>query len=77
MLAHEFVKSHAAKVGDVMTRRVVTASADTPLADVARLLERNGIKRVPVVAGRKVVGIVSRANLLQALAAQPKPAAAA
>jgi osmotically-inducible protein OsmY len=43
-----------------------------PVADVADLLERNAIKRVPIVEGRKVVGIVSRANLLQALAALRK-----
>lgn len=67
-LASEFVKSHSRKVSDVMTRRVVTAAPDTPLDEVAGLLERNAIKRVPIVKDKKVVGIVSRANLLQALA---------
>jgi CBS domain-containing protein len=67
-LANEFVKSHSRKVSDVMTRRVVTAAPDTPLDEVAGLLERNAIKRVPIVKDKKVVGIVSRANLLQALA---------
>jgi CBS domain-containing protein len=69
-LAEEYVKSHARKVADVMTREVITATPDTPLREIAALLERNGIKRVPIVKNRKIVGIVSRANLVQALVAQ-------
>ena len=53
-------------------RDVITAKPDTPLGDVARLLERNRIKRVPIVEGAKLVGIVSRANILQALASAAK-----
>lgn len=68
-LAGEYVKSHANRVADVMTRKVVTAAPDAELGEIANLLERNGIKRVPIVDGGKVVGIVSRANLVQALAA--------
>ena len=68
-LAHEFVQSHATKVSDVMSRDVITASPDASVGDIASLLEKNGIKRVPIVKDDKVVGIVSRANLLQALAA--------
>jgi CBS domain-containing protein len=67
-LANEYVKAHARKVADVMTRNVITASPDTPLHEIARLLERHSIKRVPIVKDGKLVGIVSRANLLQALA---------
>lgn len=67
-LAKEFVKSHAKRVADVMTRQVVTAAPETPLRDIANLMEKHGIKRVPIVEDDKVVGIVSRANLLQALA---------
>jgi CBS domain-containing protein len=67
-LASEYIKSHSRKVVDVMTRRVVTATPDTPIGDIATLLEKHSIKRVPIVADGKVVGIVSRANLLQALA---------
>lgn len=66
-MAQDFVKSHARKAGDVMTRQVVTVKPDTPLSDVSALLEKHKIKRVPVVDGGKVVGIVSRANLLKAL----------
>lgn len=72
VLATEFVKEHSRKVADVMTRRVVTATPDTPLWAVANLLEKNAIKRVPIVQDGKVVGIVSRANLLQALASFSK-----
>jgi len=72
-LAAEYVKSHSRKVSDLMSRDVITASPDTPLRDVAGLLEKNGIKRVPIIADGKLVGIVSRANLVQALAVQKKP----
>ena len=68
VLAAEYVREHSRKVTDVMTRKVMTAAPETPLHDIATLLEKNGIKRVPIVKGDKVVGIVSRANLLQALA---------
>lgn len=67
-LAIEYVKSHGRRVKDIMTRKVVTAGPATSLRDIAALLEKNRIKRVPIVASGKVVGIVSRANLVQALA---------
>src|SRR6516162_6520503 len=47
VLAAEYVKEHSRKVADVMTRDVITAAPDTPLRDVANLLEKNSIKRVP------------------------------
>ena len=78
-LAAEFVKAHGLKASDVMTRNVITAAPDTPIARIADMLERNRIKRVPIVEGGRIVGIVSRANLLQALAsarpAQPQASA--
>jgi CBS-domain-containing membrane protein len=67
-LAKEFVKSHAKRVSDVMTRDVIVAGPETSLREIANLMEKHGIKRVPIVDNGKVVGIVSRANLLQALA---------
>jgi CBS domain-containing protein len=67
-LQDEYVKSHSRKVTDIMTSDVLTVSPDTPLGDIASVLEKNGIKRVPVVTDGKLVGIVSRANLLQAIA---------
>jgi CBS-domain-containing membrane protein len=66
-LAHDFLKSHAVKAADVMTKRVITADPALPLGEVAALLEKHRIKRVPIVERGKLVGIVSRANLLQAL----------
>ena len=51
-----------------MTRNVIAVTGDTPLQDVVRIMERRRIKRVPVVSDGKIVGIVSRANLVQALA---------
>ncbi|MFO1185718.1 MAG: CBS domain-containing protein [Bauldia sp.] len=67
--AKEFVKANSQRVADVMTRKVVTIGPDTPIAEIATLLESHQIKRVPVVDGGRVVGIVSRANLIQALGA--------
>jgi len=71
-LAAEFIKEHSRNVTDVMSRDVITAAPDTPLSKIASLLEKNAIKRVPIVEGGKLVGIVSRANLLQALASLSK-----
>jgi CBS-domain-containing membrane protein len=71
-LAREYVKSHGRKAKDVMTRDVTTVSPSTELADIANLLETRGIKRVPVVKDGKLVGIVTRANLIRALASAPK-----
>jgi CBS domain-containing protein len=67
-LAKEFTKSHAEQVRDLMTRDVVTVGEETPLAEVADILERKRIKRVPVMRGRRLVGIVSRADLIRGLA---------
>jgi len=66
--AIDFVKSHARKAKDVMTRDIVSAGPDTPVQEIANLLERYGIKRVPIIKNGQVIGIVSRANLVQALA---------
>ncbi|TMJ57631.1 MAG: CBS domain-containing protein [Alphaproteobacteria bacterium] len=67
-LATEFAKSHGKKVGEVMATAVISVSEDAPLSEIAAVLERNRIKRVPVVKDGKLLGIVSRANLIQALA---------
>jgi CBS domain-containing protein len=55
--------------GDVMSAPIVTVGEDTELAEVARLLAQHHIKRVPVVKQGRVVGIVSRADLLRTLTA--------
>lgn len=67
--AREYVKSHGRLARDVMTREVVTVKEDTPLEAVATLLEMHRIKRAPVLRSGKVVGIVSRADLLHGLVA--------
>jgi CBS domain-containing protein len=67
-LAEEYVKSHSGKVKDVMSRDVISVTDETLVADIAILLEANRIKRVPVLRDGKLVGIVSRANLVRALA---------
>jgi signal-transduction protein with cAMP-binding, CBS, and nucleotidyltransferase domain len=69
-LAAEYVKAHARKVGDIMAHDVSTAAPDTPLDEIATLMERKSIKRVPIVNNGQLVGIVSRANLVQAVASR-------
>jgi CBS domain-containing protein len=66
-LAQEFIKSHARKAADLMSHPVISVRPDTPLDELAALLDKHRIKRVPVVQDGKLVGIVSRANLIQAL----------
>jgi CBS domain-containing protein len=77
-MADEYVHTHARKVDDVMTREPITVTEDASLDEVVRIMERKRIKRLPVMRGKEVVGIVSRANLLHALAslgaAAPPPA---
>jgi CBS domain-containing protein len=67
-LAEEYVRSRSRTVEDVMTQPVHTIDEDTPLSDIVELMERHRIKRLPVLRNGKLVGIVSRANLLHALA---------
>jgi CBS domain-containing protein len=67
-IAHDYVRSHARRVGDVMTQNVMTVSPDDTVADIAALLEEKRIKRVPVCRDGRVVGIVSRADLLHGIA---------
>jgi CBS domain-containing protein len=67
-LSRDYVHAHGRRVDEVMTPEVVTAAPETPLEAVVTLMERHGIKRLPVVAGNRLVGIVSRANLLHLLA---------
>jgi CBS domain-containing protein len=73
-LAAEFAKSHGQRAAEVMSRKLVTVGEDTPVTKIAELLETHRIKRVPVVRNGRLVGIVSRANLLRALAAKPATA---
>jgi len=67
-LAGEYVKSHSGSVKDVMKCDVISVTEETTVADIAILLETNRIKRVLVLRDDRLVGIVSRANLVRALA---------
>ena len=76
--AADYLKTHGVAVGDVMTSQVVSVRRTTPLREVARLLEKHRIKRVPVLEAGRLVGIVSRADLVRRLATAPvRPKAAA
>jgi CBS domain-containing protein len=75
-LAQDYIKSHAPKVRDVMSSPVISVTEETPLAALAALLSRHGIKRVPVLRDGTVVGVVSRADLVKALARQSGESAA-
>ncbi len=67
--AKEYVRSHGLTAEDVMTRSVISASEETTLEEIATLLEKHRIKRVPILRDGRLVGIVSRANLLHGLVA--------
>jgi CBS domain-containing protein len=66
--AKDYVRNDGQKVSEIMTPDPVTILEDTTLQDIVGLMEQRGVKRLPVVRGDKIVGIVSRANLLQAVA---------
>lgn len=61
-------KGKEGKVEDIMTREVVSVTEDTPVEEIARILSDKGIKRVPVLREGKLVGIVSRADIVRAFA---------
>jgi CBS domain-containing protein len=77
-LATEYVHAAGRKVNEIMTPDPLTVPPDTPLEQIVKVMERRRIKRLPVVEDDKLVGIVSRANLLHVLATlarQAKPGA--
>ncbi len=65
--AADFTRANGRHVHDVMTEDVLSIAQDAPLEDVVATMEKNRIKRLPVTADGKVVGVVSRADLLRAL----------
>ncbi|HEY0419649.1 MAG TPA: CBS domain-containing protein, partial [Acetobacteraceae bacterium] len=67
-LAGDYVREHGTMAQDLMTRDVIAVQRDTDLAEIADLMESRCIKRVPVLDGGRLVGIISRSNLLRALA---------
>ena len=66
--AQEYVLTHGLKVREVMTGEVITTSPDAPLAEIVDIMESHQVKRLPVLQNQRLVGIVSRADLLRALA---------
>jgi CBS domain-containing protein len=64
----EYIRSHARLAKDIMTESVITVDEKTPISKIAMIFETRGIKRVPVLRDDQLVGVVSRANLVQALA---------
>jgi CBS domain-containing protein len=67
-VASDFVHERGRKVGEIMTPEPFTVTEDATLEDIVELMERNNVKRLPVVRGDRLVGIVTRSNLLQAVA---------
>ena len=68
--AGDYVRSHAVRASDVMTREVFSAEADVELAEIVALMERRTVKRVQIVRGSELVGIVSRADVVRAVVAK-------
>jgi CBS-domain-containing membrane protein len=68
--AADYVRTHGVAAGDVMTTNIVSVVETTPIEDIAETLESHRIKRVPVLRAGKLVGIVSRADLLRGLASR-------
>jgi len=64
----EYAKSHGLQARDLMTRDVISIGADTPIDEIVALLEERKVKRVPVMRGAEVIGIVSRADVVRAVA---------
>jgi len=71
-----YVRDHSWCVQDVMTPRVIAVDEDTPLYRIAEIMEESKFRRVPVTRAGKLVGIVSRADLLHAIVAAPEDRAA-
>jgi CBS domain-containing protein len=67
--AHDYVETHSRIVGDIMTTAVVSVDEAAPLSEVVSVMQGRHVKRVPVLAGSTLVGMVSRVDLLRALAA--------
>jgi CBS domain-containing protein len=66
--ATDFVHEHGRKVAEIMTNAPLTIAEDTELEKIVQLMEQHNVKRLPVMRGDQIVGIVSRANLLRAVA---------
>jgi CBS domain-containing protein len=70
--ATDFVRERGRRIEDVMTSDPITVEEETPLEDLVHLMEKNDVKRLPVMRGKTLVGIVTRSNLLQAVASMAR-----
>lgn len=68
-LAESYAHTHGRRIGEIMTKKIVTIGEDANLSEAVDLMLRYGVKRLPVLRGEQVVGIISRADLLKALVA--------
>jgi CBS domain-containing protein len=66
-VARDYVRAHGLSVREVMSADVISTSPDTPLSAVAEIMEAQQVKRLPVMLNGRLVGIVSRADLVRAL----------
>lgn len=67
-IAADFVHAHGRKIGDIMTPDPVTVTEDTPLDQIVQIMESRNVKRIPVVRGDRLVGIVTRSDFLATVA---------
>jgi len=72
-VAVDFARSHGRKVGEVMTQNPLTIGEDTPLADIVAIMEAHNVKRLPVMRGDSLVGMVTRTDFLPAVARLARP----
>ena len=73
-VASEYTHSHGNKVSEVMTTELQTVDENAGLEDIVELMERHRIKRVPVMCGNEVVGIITRSNLMRAMVSMARVA---
>ncbi len=64
----DIIGKRGKQVESIMTKKVISVNEDTPIEEIASLIDAHRIKRVPVKLGKKLVGIVSRADIVRALA---------
>jgi CBS domain-containing protein len=76
-IASEYTHTHGSKVGEVMTTELHTVDENAGLEDIVELMERYRIKRVPVMCGQELVGIVTRSNLMHAMVSMARVTPAA
>ena len=68
----DYISQNKRTATDLMTHEVITAPTTATMEEVAGLLDKHHVKRVPIMEGRRVVGIVSRANIIRNLASNSK-----